>query len=161
MKSKRLLTLFGAVAVSVGLVSAATYAMYEQPLDNQLTAVRYDQQLDVVIYVWRQAGMLHRTDGPARVLVDPATMVATSEEWWQHDKLHREGRPALIERDAATGIVTREEWWQKGKLHREDGPAVTFRSEVTGNVLREEWWREGVHVARPQPTATVTVNSLP
>lgn len=62
--------------------------------NNQPALIQYRPLLEE----WRVEGVLHRTDGPARI-----TDVA--KEWWVDGKLHRFDGPAV---ERANGSI---EWW--------------------------------------------------
>ena len=72
-----------------------------------------------------QQGLLHRTDGPARVWPDG------SQEWYCNGQRHRTDGPAGIDADGT------QSWWFEDKPHRTDGPAVFWPSGVV------EWWFNG------------------
>ena len=81
--------------------------------------------MSVVIKQWyNDDGILHRTDGPARIL-------RSRKEWYINGKRHRVDGPAIIWKCGD------QEWFVNGYRHREDGPAVI---RLNGN---NEWWVNG------------------
>lgn len=75
---------------------------------------------------WRNdAGVLHRTDGPAFESANGTKC------WYISDNLHRQDGPAVEWFDGDRS------WWVRGRRHREDGPAV----ELTNG--EKEWYIHG------------------
>lgn len=74
---------------------------------------------------WYLAGVLHRDDGPAVTTVDG------SRYWYRGGDLHRDGGPAVEESDGTRA------YYQNGKLHRTDGPAVE------GPFVSARWYLDG------------------
>lgn len=58
------------------------------------------QTAEVSVKEWREGGVLHREDGPARQLGDGTKM------WYKIGKLHRDDGPAVLRADGG------REWWQ-------------------------------------------------
>jgi hypothetical protein len=46
---------------------------------------------------------------------DATGKIVIWEAWWQGGKLHRDDGPAVIVRDPATGVETNKQWWKDGK----------------------------------------------
>lgn len=69
--------------------------------NNQPAIIRYRPLLEE----WRVEGVLHRTDGPARI-------TDTAKEWWVDGKLHRFDGPAV---ETTNGNI---EWWLFGKEYK-------------------------------------------
>jgi len=64
-------------------------------------------------------GILHRDDGPARILPNGI------EEWYKDGRRHRIDGPAWTRKKPL-----REEWYLNGLLHRLNGPAVITPDRV-------------------------------
>lgn len=77
------------------------------------------------VTIYRFAGKLHRTDGPAIKFANG------NKKWYKHGLLHRLGGPAIIYCNG------RKEWYQNNQLHRLDGPAVIHTNK------NEYWYQNG------------------
>ena len=86
-------------------------------------------------------GVLHRTDGPARILPNGV------EEWYLNGKLHREDGPAIVYNNGE------EEWYLYGKRHREGGPA---ERRTNGDA----WYLNGVRHRLGGPAVEFSNGSL-
>lgn len=86
---------------------------------------KLSQEVDGV-KCWFKNDLVHREDGPAKVLKDE------TREWYLDGKRHREDGPAI---EYSNGD---EEWWVNGLLHREGGPAIVH---VDGTRM---WYEHGV-----------------
>lgn len=82
-----------------------------------------------VLY-YNNAGMLHRTKGPA------IQRTSGSCEWWVNGELHRTDGPAI---EWKCGD---QRWYIRGHLHRVNGPAVI--DSISGI----EWWVDGTRCIR-------------
>ena len=79
---------------------------------------------------WKQYGLLHREDGPAKEWDDG------SFEYLFRGRRHRDDGPAVV-------YLTKnhfEGWFRQGLRHRDDGPAIT-REDNFG--IHYEWWVDG------------------
>jgi hypothetical protein len=77
-------------------------------------------RVSVYCHEWWYNGVLHRDDGPARILF--AGKDGQEWEWYRHGLRHRDPvngdeRPAVIKDRHC-------EWWLNGKMHRLGGPAI-------------------------------------
>jgi len=91
---------------------------------------------------YRQNGILHRTDGPARILVDSSSGSVTKEYYIQ-GKLHRVGGPARVVEEKSDDLskTVLKEYYQDGKPYREEGPTsikAYFAREFEGKYYVEK-----------------------
>jgi hypothetical protein len=90
---------------------------------------------------WYCEGELHRdpTDGPAHIFYSPE-LDETRAEYYCRALLHRDDGPARILRNTQSGTVT-EEYWINNEKHRDPslGPALLVR-DGEGRILRQEFW---------------------
>lgn len=78
---------------------------------------------------WCFNGEYHRCEGPALILSGGRYL-----NWYSHGHMHRVDGPAVIGPDG------REVWYRHGKRHRPDGPALICHTE---SGIHAEWWVEG------------------
>ena len=83
-------------------------------------------------FYYNNAGLLHRTDGPAVEYSDG------ENRWYQNGLLHRTDGPAIVYADGS------KSWCQNGLLHRTDGPAIDW---IHG---RKEWHINGVRLTEDE-----------
>ena len=82
-------------------------------------------------------GIIHRTDGPAKEIIDVMTQEIISLSWFDNGLRHRIDGPAEILHNG------REIWYTYGKLHRNDGPAVV--NKLMPIPKDESYWINGVN----------------
>jgi hypothetical protein len=83
-----------------------------------------------------------KANAPAVIEYHKATHIRIREEW-RFQVLHRENGPARMLRDRLTGNVVKEEWFICGQHHRTEGPAVAKYDRVTGATIYEAFWENG------------------
>jgi len=96
--------------------------------DNLPSVIEYDLETsEPVLVMYHKNGKLHRDDGSASYLVDPATGVVTNENWYLDGEPHRnDGQPSTIQRNSETGEVVYQDFYCFGRKTR---PAINLVKE--------------------------------
>ena len=99
-------------------------------------------------FYYDNAGLLHRTDGPA------VEYSNGDKVWYQNGQLHRTDGPAI---DRASG---HKEWWQNDQCHRTDGPAVVFEDGDKRWCINGKYLTEAEFLAATRPVVEMTVADI-
>jgi hypothetical protein len=113
---------------------------YRSNVPNNFTGVC--RVLDGMSILHFKNGLLHREDGPARILPEGCTF------WYKDGKLHRENGPAVVR------VGGSQKWYLNNELHREDGPAIQYpdgkneyyyKGKHFDNIPNDEHWFNFIH----------------